>query len=62
MPIVNIAIIKGRTLEQKNEMVKSVTEAIASSINVQPEKIWIRIDEMEKENFATGGELHSEKN
>ena len=61
MPIVNIAILKGRTLAQKKELVKSVTEAVAKSVDVAPEKIWIKIDEMEKENFATGGTLQSEK-
>lgn len=61
MPIVNIAILKGRTLEQKKELVKSVTEAVAKSVDVAPDKIWIRIDEMEKENFATAGLLHSDK-
>lgn len=58
MPIVNIAILKGRTLEQKKELVKSVTEAVAKSVDVAPEKIWIKIDEMEKDNFATAGTLH----
>lgn len=61
MPIVNIAILKGRTLQQKQELVKSVTEAVAKSVDVTPEKIWIKIDEMETENFATGGILQSEK-
>ncbi len=61
MPIVNIAILKGRTLEQKKELVKSVTEAVAKSVDVAPEKIWIRIDEMDKENFATAGTLQSDK-
>lgn len=58
MPIVNIAILKGRTLEQKKELVKSVTEAIAKSINAAPERISIKIEEMDGENFATSGKLH----
>ena len=57
MPIVSIKIARGRTLEQKRELVRSVTEAISKSINVQPEKVWIQIDEFEKENFAVGGRL-----
>lgn len=61
MPIVNIAILKGRTLEQKKELVKSVTEAIARSVDVAPEKIWIKIDEMDGENFSTAGILHTSK-
>ncbi len=59
MPIVNIAILKGRTSDQKKELVKSVTNAIATSIDVAPEKIWIKIDEMDGENFATAGTLHT---
>ena len=61
MPIVNIAILKGRTLEQKKELVKTVTAAVAKSVDVPPEKVWIKIDELDKENFATGGTLHCDK-
>ncbi|MEW6088748.1 MAG: 2-hydroxymuconate tautomerase [bacterium] len=61
MPIVNIQILKGRSLEQKKKMSKAVTDAIISSIGVKPDAVWIVIEEMEKENFATGGILHSEK-
>lgn len=61
MPIVNIQILKGRTLEQKKSLTKAVTDAIVSTIGVKPEVVWIVIEEMEKENFATGGKLHSEK-
>ncbi|MBI5208146.1 MAG: 2-hydroxymuconate tautomerase family protein [Candidatus Firestonebacteria bacterium] len=61
MPIVNIQILKGRSLEQKKNLTKAVTDAIVSTIGVKPEVVWIVIEEMEKENFATGGKLHSEK-
>ena len=61
MPIVNIQILKGRSQEQKKQMAKTVTDAIVSSIGVKPEVVWIVLEEMERENFATGGVLHSEK-
>ena len=57
MPFVSIKIAKGRSLEQKRELVRTVTAAISTSISVQPEKVWIQIDEFEKENFAVGGRL-----
>lgn len=57
MPFVSIKIAKGRSLEQKRDLVRSVTEAISTSINVQPEKVWIQIDEFEPDNFATHGRL-----
>jgi phenylpyruvate tautomerase PptA (4-oxalocrotonate tautomerase family) len=34
-----------------------VTDAVSASIDVDPEKIWIQIDEFEKENFATDGRM-----
>jgi len=57
MPFVSIKIAKGRSVEQKRDLVRSVTEAIATSINVQPEKVWIQIDEFEPDNFAVNGRL-----
>jgi 4-oxalocrotonate tautomerase len=57
MPFVSIKIAKGRSLEQKRNLVRSVTEAISTSINIQPEKVWIQIEEFEPDNFATNGRL-----
>jgi len=61
MPFVSIKIVKGRSLEQKRDLVRSVTQAIAASINVKPEKVWIQIDECEPENFATDGRLMADR-
>ncbi len=61
MPIVNIKIAKGRNLDQKRELVRSVTDAIVDTLHVQGHKVWIHIDEFETENFATDGQLLSDK-
>lgn len=61
MPYVNIKIAKGRTTDQKRGLVKSVTEAVASSIGVDPQKVWVQIDEFELDNFATDGRLLIDK-
>jgi 4-oxalocrotonate tautomerase len=61
MPFVSIKIAKGRSLEQKRNLVRSVTQAISTTINVQPEKVWIQIEEFEPENFATDGRLMVDK-
>jgi len=57
MPFVSIKIAKGRTTEQKRALAESVTEAIATSIDIDPKKVWIEIDEFELENFAVDGQL-----
>ncbi len=61
MPFVDIKIIKGRTLEQKRNLVTSVTQAVSESIDVPAERIWVHINEMETDGFATGGKLIVDK-
>lgn len=62
MPIIHISIAKGRSLEQKRRLVEKVTEVVAETIDVDPGKIWIRIDEFDRENFAVNGQLMSDRN
>ena len=57
MPIVQIDMIKGRTVEQKKEMVKRVTEAISQTVNCPKDAVSIIIRDMEYENYGSGGEL-----
>jgi 4-oxalocrotonate tautomerase len=61
MPILQVEILKGRTQEQKREMVHQVTEAICRTLQCPPEVVTIMIREMEKEHFAVGGILYSDK-
>ena len=60
MPIVHIHMLAGRTLDQKRELARSVTDAVVSSVNAAPERVHIVIHEMECENFAEAGVLNSE--
>ena len=57
MPILQIELFKGRTVEQKREMAKRVTEAISETLNCPKEAISIIIREMEFENYAKAGKL-----
>lgn len=57
MPILQVEILKGRTVEQKREMVKKVTDAITETLNCPKEAVRIIIREMEWENFAKAGVL-----
>ncbi|MDD3656947.1 MAG: 2-hydroxymuconate tautomerase family protein [Atribacterota bacterium] len=60
MPILQIEILKGRTVEQKREMVKMVTDAISETLNCPKEAVSIIIREMEWENYARAGVLKSD--
>jgi 4-oxalocrotonate tautomerase len=61
MPIVQIEMLEGRTLEQKKVLVEKVTQAIVESVGAPPENITIIIREMLRENHAKAGILSSEK-
>ena len=57
MPITIVNIKKGRTVAQKREMVKRMTQVLCETMNVKPQSVRIIINEMENENFAIGGTL-----
>jgi len=61
MPLVQIEMFEGRTVEQKRMLVKKVTDAIVESINTAPENVKIVIREMSRENHAVAGKLSFDK-
>ena len=61
MPYVNIVLKEGRTVEQKRELVKAVTDAFVRSINVKPESLHIVVHDEPAHNIASGGVLLSDK-
>jgi 4-oxalocrotonate tautomerase len=60
MPTINVQLFEGRTLEQKREFVKAVTEAACSTLKCTPESVDVLIHEMKKEDWATAGKLWSD--
>ena len=61
MPIVTVRIAKGRSIEVKRELVRSITDLVVEKLDVRPEWVTVLIDETDRENWATGGELHIDK-
>ncbi|MCH4008230.1 2-hydroxymuconate tautomerase [Companilactobacillus sp.] len=61
MPLVHIDLIAGRSPEQLKNMVKDVTDAIAKNTGAPAEHIHVVLNEMEKEHYAVGGVLASDK-
>jgi len=60
MPILRVSLWSGRTKEQKAALAKALTETMVLVANVPPQAVTVQIEELPKENWATGGELHSE--
>ncbi len=61
MPIVQIELLEGRTVEQKRALVKEVTDAICRTVNAPPEAVRIILREMKFENYAGAGVLRCDQ-
>jgi 4-oxalocrotonate tautomerase len=58
MPIVQIHLLEGRTVEQKRAMAEKVTQAICETVNVPPEAVKIILSDMARHDYAVAGVLH----
>lgn len=57
MPIINIQMLEGRTPEQKEQLIKEVTEAVVRTTGARKEAVTIIINDMKKENYGHSGEV-----
>ncbi len=60
MPIVQVSVWEGITLENKKKAVEGITK-VFEDLGVPKEAVEIVIYEAPKNNWATGGQLHSER-
>jgi len=61
MPFVEIKMWKGRDKETKKKMIENVTEAISETIVCPREAVQVVVIEVEKDDWAIGGKLCSER-
>lgn len=61
MPIISVKIVRGRSIEKKQELVDTITREVVRILDVQPEWVTVLIDEYERDNWASAGELHAIK-
>jgi 4-oxalocrotonate tautomerase len=59
MPVVIVEMWEGRTAEQKEKLIKSVTRAFEVSLGTKPESLHIVIHDVPKINWGTKGEQAS---
>lgn len=61
MPTIRVEMFEGRTPEQKKNLVKALTQACVETIGAKPESVDILLFDIKPGEWATGGELWSEK-
>jgi len=57
MPIIQVHLIKGRTVDQKRKLVANITDAVVKSLDVKNENVRIILQEMAKDDYAIAGTL-----
>jgi len=57
MPIVTIELIEGRTVEQKREMAKRITETIVDVTKIPQDAVEVIFHDMKKEDYSKAGIL-----
>jgi 4-oxalocrotonate tautomerase len=57
MPIVTVQMYDGRTIDQKRDLVKGITEVVARVTGNVPDAVHVIIQEVKRENWANGGVL-----
>ncbi|EST89824.1 2-hydroxymuconate tautomerase [Vagococcus lutrae] len=55
MPIVTVQMLEGRTVEQKQALIKEVTETVVKTTGAKQEAVTVVIEEMKKENYGVAG-------
>ena len=61
MPTLRVELMEGRTVEQKRELTTKLTQACVDVLKCQPGAVDILFYDIKKHDWATGGELWSDK-
>ncbi len=56
MPIVRIELLQGRTPKVKNELIARVTDAVVTTLGVDPDQVRVLLYELPPEHWAVGGQ------
>jgi len=61
MPLIQIHLLRGRTPEQKKELLEEVTRAVERTLGAPVESIRVWIQEVAPEEYMAAGILASER-
>ena len=61
MPFAQLYIAEGRTDDQKKQLIEKVTQAFVDALGVQPESVWITVQDVPKTAWGVGGKTLAER-
>ena len=60
MPVITVEMWEGRTVEQKRNLVKAITQAMIDHCNAKPEHLHVIIHDVPKDSWGRDGKLGSD--
>jgi 4-oxalocrotonate tautomerase len=61
MPLLNVQLFAGRSVEQKRALAQALTEACTRVLGVAPQTVDVIYTDVEKHDWATAGRLWSDE-
>ena len=61
MPVVTIQQSPGRSKEQRQLLIKRITEAFGEAYELKPEAVTVFFQNFEDEHWGKGGKLHQDR-
>ncbi|MEL7624506.1 MAG: 2-hydroxymuconate tautomerase family protein [Clostridiales bacterium] len=61
MPAIFINMLTGKTQEQKDQLVRKITDAAVDALDARPEKVSVFISEYPENNVANNGVMYSQQ-
>ena len=59
MPLIQVTMVEGRTVEQKHALIRNLSESMAETLEVPLERIRIAIYEITADEWGIGGQPFS---
>ncbi|HZU31828.1 MAG TPA: 2-hydroxymuconate tautomerase [Candidatus Angelobacter sp.] len=61
MPLVQVTMLKGRTIEQKRKVAERITQAMVEDAKASKEAVVVTFVEITREDYASAGVLLADK-
>jgi 4-oxalocrotonate tautomerase len=61
MPYVNVRLTEGVTQQQKETVIRGITELLVNELGKNPETTFVVIDEVPTDNWGVGGKTVAER-
>ncbi|SHG70627.1 4-oxalocrotonate tautomerase [Pollutimonas bauzanensis] len=55
MPLAQLYIGKGRSYEEKEQLIQAVTQALVNTLGSNPDSTWVVINEIPRSEWGVGG-------